>query len=363
MSKTPKDLEQLQTKLKAKEASLKPLASKDAKAAGALIAIQKSLKKVGDALVDFGDYTASQATGSQTRKQKKARDELEKRVTASRGMQAVTSTPDVFYGGGKDARAKNLPSGVFGSTLLVIRNGLEVQDVDPVEMTRLSGPFKRPVKAYNLGDLGMKVVKTRKDLDRWLSDNAENYVVRFDAVSKETGRQISDSTGQNVYEKGSQDYEILNANPTIPLPEGKSEIWVGCSAFKGVMLPDEQYEVIDTGLAVAKVMAKGLSGVASSGIEAGMEMEPGILDVLAEALDHLNDAAGEQIEAAIEAIKAAKQAEKTDVLEFTFTATGGTGAALDCGTDQFRYDGYPGLIGRGVKIGGIGATLKALIPG
>ena len=85
MSKTPKDLEQMQTKLKAKEASLKPLAAKDPKAAGALIAIQKSLKKVGDALVDFGDYTVSQATGSQTRQQKKARDELEKRVTASKG--------------------------------------------------------------------------------------------------------------------------------------------------------------------------------------------------------------------------------------------------------------------------------------
>lgn len=360
MSKTAKDLEQLQTKLKAKEASLKPLAAKDPRAAGALIAIQKSMKKVGDALVDFGDYTVSQATGSQTRKQKKARDELQKRVTASRGMQAVTSTPDIFYGGGKDARAKNLPSGLFGSTLLVIRHGLEVQDVDPVQMTRIAGPFKRPVKAYNLGDLGMKVVKTGKDLDGWLSDNAENYLVRFDAVSKESGRQISDSTGQNVYEKGSQDYEILNA--TIPLPEGKSEIWVECSAFRGVMLPDEKYEVIDTGLAAAKVMAKGLSGIASSGIEAGMEMEPGILDVLVEALDHLDDAAGEQVKAAIEAIKAANEAEKTNVLDFTFTATGGTGAALDCGKDQFRYDGYPGLIGRGVKIGDIGGRLKALIP-
>ena len=361
MSKTPKDLEQMQTKLKAKEASLKPLAAKDPKAAGALIAIQKSLKKVGDALVDFGDYTASQATGSQTRKQKKARDELEKRVTASRGMQAVTSTPDIFYGGGKDARAKNLPSGLLGSPLLVIRHGLEVQDVDPVEMTRTAGPFKRPVKAYNLGDLGMKVIKTGKELDSWLSNNADNYLVRFDAVSKETGRQVSDSTGQTMYEKGSQDYEVLNA--TIPLPEGKSEIWVECSAFKGVMLPDEKYEVIDTGLAAANVMAKSLSGVASSGIQVGMEMEAGILGILVEALDHLDEGgAGDLIRAAIEAIKEANEAEKTSVLDFTFSATGGTGTALDCGKDHFSYDGYPGLIGRGVKIGDIGAKLKGLIP-
>jgi hypothetical protein len=70
-----------------------------------------------------------------------------------------------------------------------------VHDVVPVEMTRSAGAFKRPVEAYNLGDLGMKVIKTGKELDGWLSDNADNYLVRFDAVSKETGRQISDSTG------------------------------------------------------------------------------------------------------------------------------------------------------------------------
>jgi hypothetical protein len=244
--------------------------------------------------------------------------------------------------------------------LLAIRHGVEVHDVDPVEMTRSTGAFKKPVKAYNLGDLGMKVIKTGKELDGWLLDNADNYLVRFDAVSKETGRQISDTTGQTVYEKGSQDYEVLNA--TIPLPEGKSEIWVECSAFKGVMLPDEQYEVIDTGLAAAKVMAKGLSGVATSGIEAGMGIEAGIIDTLVEALDHLDEAAGEQVKAAIEAIKEANEAEKTDVLDFTFTATGGTGTALDRGKDHFRYDGYPGLIGRGVKIGDIGAKLKGLIP-
>lgn len=364
MSKAAEDMQKLQQahkELLQKKAQMEAKAAKDPKAAGSLIAIQRTLKKVGDALVEFGEHTAKEATfgAYRTSKEKAKRKQIEDRLTGG-GMQAVVSTPDVFVGGGKDARARDLPSGFMGSTLIVIRHGIEVREVPTVDMERRHGPFKpKPVKAYNLGDKGMKLIKNKADVDGWLSDNADTYIVRFDARGAD-GRQISDSTGQTVYKKGSESYEVMNA--TIPLPVGKSEIWVSCEKFQGVMLDDEKYEVINTGLAAAKVGVHHLTGLAGASIEAGLDIEPNMVKELTEALTEAAEPFIEPIKQAIEAIHEANDAEKTQILTFNFTPTGGEGLALDCGTDEFTYDGYPDLVGRGVKIGDVADRIKSAIP-
>ena len=354
MAKSKEDLRKLQADLLQAKSDVKAKAGKDAKSAGALIAIQKSLKKVGDALAEFGDYTLKEASfgAHSTSKERKARQLATDQLTSG-GMQAVTSTPRVFVGGGKDRDAPDLPSGFMGSTLLVIRHGIEIKGVSTVEMQRSTGVFKKPVQAYNLGDKGMKLIKNKSDVDSWLNDNKDSYIVRFEG-------RLSDSTGQTVYEKGSQDYEILNA--TIPLPEGKSEIWVSCDKFQGVMLKDQQYEVINTGLSVAKVGVNRVSGLAGGAISAGLDIEPNMIKELMSALADAAEPAIEPIKQAIEEIKRANEAAKTEILTFEFTPTGGEGFALECGKDKFSYDGHAGLVGRGVKIGDVADKIKAAIP-
>ena len=241
----------------------------------------------------------------------------------------------------------------MGSTLLVIRHGIEIKEVSTVEMQRSTGAFKKPVQAYNLGDKGMKLIKNKSDVDSWLNDNKDSFIVRFEG-------RLSDSTGQTIYEKGSQDYEILNA--TIPLPEGKSEIWVSCDKFQGVMLKDQQYEVINTGLSVAKVGVNRVSGLAGGAISAGLDIEPNIdqgahvRPCRSRRASHRTDQTGHRRD------QAGQQGGQTQILTFEFTPTGGEGIALECGKDKFSYDGQAGLVGQGVKIGDVADKIKAAIP-
>ena len=259
--------------------------------------------------------------------------------------------------------APNLPSGFFmGSTLIVIRHGVEIREVPTVEMERSSGPFKKAVEAYNLEATRGHEADQEQVRRRQLAERQQGQLHRPlpDAVGAD-GRQISDSTGQTMYKKGGQDYEILNA--TIPLPEGKSEIWVSCDKFQGVMLDDEKYEVINTGLAAAKVEESSrLSGLAGGAVEAGLDIEPNLIKELIEALADAAEPAVEPIKQAIEEIKRANETAKTQILTFEFTPTGGEGYALECGKDHFSYDGYPGLVGRGVKIGDVADKIKSAIP-
>ena len=85
MAKSKEDLRKLQAELLQAKSAVKTKAGKDAKSAGALIAIQKSLKKVGDALAEFGDYTLKEASfgAHSTTKERKARQLATDQLTSA----------------------------------------------------------------------------------------------------------------------------------------------------------------------------------------------------------------------------------------------------------------------------------------
>ena len=277
--------------------------------------------------------------GALTDKWPKHRAGKEKTLVAQKGGYADGRGPMVHVFDG---------AGTFGTTLVVIKKGqdLVAKGLENASLQTGAGKFQNVMDFDVTG--GFKVIKETGagtgGLSTWLADNADNYLVRWESADN-----VNPQTGQHR----AFDLDIH--------PEGITEkIGVTVGAFPGLLLEEDEYQVIDVGLTVLK------SGVDSAGKLAG-----GIIGAVFPAPNEW----GELVKGVAEVVKSGTEwkeameklgGHKGDIgktgllmLSFSPVAGGGGSLTLDCQFKRKSDDRF----GFGVKISDATPTIMSLARG
>ena len=266
----------------------------------------------------------------------KHREGKEKTLVSQKGGYAAGAGPMVHVFPG---------AGTLKSTLVIIKKGQDLVARGLESSSHwLPGDKWEDVMDFDIGT-GFKVIKETGGgtggLSTWLDANADNYLVRWESADN-----VNPQTGQHRM----WDSDIH--------PEGITEkIGVTAGAFPGLLLEEDEYEVIDVGLTVIKQLADS-AGKAVGGLVSAAFPPPSEWGELVKGVSEVVKSGAEYVEAMKKLGEKSGEIGKSGLLLLNFTPVAGGGGSLTL--DQVfkrKTDSRPGF---GVKIGDAKASIISM---
>jgi hypothetical protein len=289
-----------------------------------------------DQLVAMATFTDPKDV-TKERKRKEGEKAFVEQAIGQQGMFAEGSGPRVFTE--TDFKDMGLDlKGLLGNEVIIVKKGAELA---PTGMSPATMDGKG-VNCFLVPPAGISVIKPRGHLTAWFAAHSGDYLVRPVEGGIEGGQVgVSAMTGQNL-QYGDDTQQTIGVEIT---------------AFKGLYLDEEQYEVIDPGFTILKHFASRGEGIVSS-VALGVLKAPSEIaekwrqaQEVKENIETIVDKGQELIEKLRKIGKMAESEKESPAapIRVKFTQTAGE-KSLDCLGALFDVGGVKAC---GVRIGDI----------